>query len=124
MPDDAADQGNQNRHAGGCRNEVLNGQAQHLGQVAHRGLAAIALPVGIGDEAGGSVECQIRGNRADFLWVQREPSLQALEHDHHEHASETEKQYGCCVGLPIHLIVGVDTCQSIDEVFNRAQESG
>ena len=51
-----ARQRDQHRHAGGRRDEVLDRQAEHLGQVAQRGLAAVALPVGVGGEADGGVE--------------------------------------------------------------------
>ena len=53
---EAADEGHEHCHAGGGRDEVLDGQAQHLCQVAHRALAAVALPVRVGDEADGGVE--------------------------------------------------------------------
>ena len=48
----------QHGHARRRRDEVLHGQAQHLRQVAHRRLAAVALPVGVGGEADGGVERQ------------------------------------------------------------------
>ena len=37
--------------AGRGGDEIVDGEAEHLSQMAHRGLAAIVLPVGVGDEA-------------------------------------------------------------------------
>ena len=45
------------------RDEVVPGQARHLGEVAHRRLAGVRLPVGVGGEAGGGVEGELRLDR-------------------------------------------------------------
>ena len=52
----AAYQRKHHGNAGGSREEVLHGKCQHLSQVTHGGLTAIALPVGIGDKADSGVE--------------------------------------------------------------------
>ena len=41
----------QHGNTGGRADEVLHRQADHLAQVAQRRFAAVALPVGVGDEA-------------------------------------------------------------------------
>ena len=55
-PDEAADQRDQDGHADRGRDEVLEGQREHLGEVGHGRLAAVGLPVRVGGEAGGGVE--------------------------------------------------------------------
>ena len=47
----AAHQRESHRETGRRRQKVMHGEAEHLGQMAHRGLAAIILPVGVGDKA-------------------------------------------------------------------------
>jgi hypothetical protein len=53
---EAADQGEHHRDPGRGREEVLCAECEHLRQIAHGRLAAITLPVGVGDEADGGVE--------------------------------------------------------------------
>ena len=62
--DEAPDQGDGDRQADRGRHEVLHGQPDHLGEVAHRGLAGVVLPVGVGDEADRGVERQRPAARA------------------------------------------------------------
>ena len=66
-PGEAADQRDRERDAGRRREEVLNGEAEHLHEIAHRALAAIVLPVGVGDEADGGVEAEIFGHGRSCL---------------------------------------------------------
>ena len=61
---DAADQTDHHRHAGRRRHEVLDGEPDHLREVAHRLLAREPLPVGVGDEADGGVERTHRRRRS------------------------------------------------------------
>jgi hypothetical protein len=56
LANEAADHRHQHGHAGGGGKKVLHVQAEHLGQVAHRRFAAVALPVGVGGEAHRGVE--------------------------------------------------------------------
>ena len=58
------------REAGRDRDEVLHIQPQHLGQVAHRRLAAVALPVRVRGEAHGRVERRVGRDRPEVLRVQ------------------------------------------------------
>src|SRR5436305_1487710 len=54
-PHDAANERDRQRNADSRRNEVVISQSRHLGEVAHRRLATVVLPVGICGERGGSV---------------------------------------------------------------------
>ena len=56
----AAHQREGHREAGRRGDEIVHGEAEHLGQMAHRRLAGIVLPVGVGDEADRGVEGEIR----------------------------------------------------------------
>ena len=80
---EAAHQRHRQRDAGGGGDEVVKGQARHLRQVGHGGLAAVVLPVGVGREAGGGVEGQLRLDIGQALRVQegQVPLLGALEAD-------------------------------------------
>ena len=55
----SAHQGHSQRDARGSRDELVKGQAGHLGQVAHGLFARIVLPVSIGGETGGGIEGQL-----------------------------------------------------------------
>ena len=56
----------QRGHAAGRREEVMDREAGHLGEITHGGLAAVVLPVGIGNEADGGVQGQ-----NNEVWVGR-----------------------------------------------------
>ena len=60
------------------RDEVLHRQPGHLAEVDHRRLAAVELPVGVGDERRGGVEADVPGAGVEAsrvermeLWVRR-----------------------------------------------------
>jgi hypothetical protein len=106
----------------GGRHEVLDGQAQHLGEIAHRRLAAVALPVGVRREADGGVERRVGRHRAEPLGVQRQAALEALEQVDDEQTRKVEEQHGERVGLPPHLPVGPDARESVNEALEPAQE--
>ena len=55
-----AHQRHRQSNAGRGGDELVKGQAGHLGQIAHGLLASVVLPVGIGGEAGGGIEGQLR----------------------------------------------------------------
>ena len=55
-PRQPADERHEDRHAARRRDEVLDGQREHLGEGAHGGLAAVPLPVRVGHERDRGVE--------------------------------------------------------------------
>jgi len=57
---DAADKGYGHHDAHRRAAEVVIGEANHLGEIAHGGLGRIELPVSVGGEAGGGVPGEIR----------------------------------------------------------------
>ena len=60
---DAADEGDRDRDADRRRHEVVVREAGHLREVAHRRLAAVRLPVGVGRERRRGVEREVRRAR-------------------------------------------------------------
>jgi hypothetical protein len=72
---EAADQGNGDDDAGSGREKILHRETQHLGKVAHGGLAGIALPIGIGGETDGRVEGRIRTDAGHCLRIEGQPDL-------------------------------------------------
>ena len=115
-------EGDQHRHAGCRRDEVLHGQPEHLRQVAHRRLAAVALPVGVGGEADGRVERRVGRDGAEPLRVERQHALEALQEVDHEQAGEIEQQHRDGVGLPGHPLLGIDAGQPIEQPLERAEQ--
>jgi hypothetical protein len=57
--------------------KVLHRQPEHLRQIGQRALAAVVLPVGVGDEADGGVEGEIGRDRAMPGGIERQHVLQA-----------------------------------------------
>ncbi|MND30249.1 hypothetical protein D3C80_207780 [compost metagenome] len=98
------DQGNRDRDAGRGRQEILDSQPRHLGQIRHGGFAAIVLPVGVGDEADGAVEGEFRPDRGHAGRVERQHILQAEQAIENQHAEEIEHQHGEGVSRPVLLL--------------------
>ena len=68
-------------------------EPEHLREVAHRRLAAVALPVRVRGEADGGVERRVGADRAEALRIQRQPLLQALQQVDDEQAGDVEDQH-------------------------------
>ena len=103
------------------RNEVVERQPCHLGQVAHRAFAAVGLPVGIGGETGGGVERQHRRDARQALRIQRQVPLQPLQRVERQHPDKAEEQHVDRVFDPGHFVCGLDATKPIDEAFNRLE---
>ncbi|KAI1692305.1 hypothetical protein Ddc_23681 [Ditylenchus destructor] len=115
---EAADQREQHGDAGGGRDEVLHRQRQHLRQVAHRRFAAVALPVGVGHEADGSVEGRVGRTRWPSPPVERQHALQALQGVDGDDADEVEDQQADGVLLPAHPLFGLDAAETEDRFLD------
>ena len=74
----AAHQREGHGEAGRRGDEIMHGEADHLGQMAHRRLAGVVLPVGVGDEADRGVEGEIRRYAVEAARIQRQQALQPL----------------------------------------------
>ena len=58
--------------------EVVDGEAEHLREMTHRRLAAVVLPVGVGDEADRGVERQIGRNGVEALRIERQYDFEVV----------------------------------------------
>ena len=59
-----------------CGDELVELQAEHLGEVRHGRLAAVVLPVRVGEEAHRGVEVEGGGDVAEVLRVERQVALE------------------------------------------------
>ena len=113
--DEAADQ----RHGDGKSDrrgdEVLHGEPGHLGQMAHRQLAAVVLPVRVGDEGGRGVERKRRRHRLRVGGIERQVTLDPLQEVETEDGDEAEGQERERVDRPGLLPVRVDAADAVDE---------
>ena len=119
---ESADQRDQHCHAAGRGHEVLHAESEHLGQIAQRRLAAIALPVGVGREADGRVERRIRRHGREALRIQRQPLLGALQQVHDDEAERVERQDGDGVLLPVLLLGGIHGREPEDPALDGAKQ--
>ncbi len=120
---ESPDQRDQRGHAGGRGDEVLDGETEHLGEVAHRRLATVALPVGVRGEAHRSVEGRVRGDGAEGLGVQGQHALHALQEVDDQQPHQVEEHHRDRVALPAHLDVGRDSADPIDQPLEPAEDA-
>ena len=98
---EAADDRDRDRDADPGRDEVLHGQPGHLREVRHRRLAAVVLPVGVGDERGGGVEGHVPGGRVEALGVEGMDPLGAQDQVERQPEQRAEDERRARVGLPV-----------------------
>ncbi|MNQ90873.1 hypothetical protein D3C85_1062280 [compost metagenome] len=119
--DEGAGQRGGDGRAGGRRDEVLHRQADHLGEGRNRRLAAIALPVGVGDEADGGVEGQVRADAVKPLRVHRQNALEPQHGVQQDEARQIEGQQGAGVTQPALAAARIDPGGAIEEALDRLQ---
>ena len=95
--------------------------ADHLREIGHGGFAAVALPVGVGGEAHGGVERQVRAQRAEALRIERQQMLQPQDRVGEQAAHQAEQQHGEGVLLPVLLLVRLHAHQPIGEPLQRPE---
>ena len=120
-PLDPANQRDGDHDARGGGPEVMRRQPHHLGEIAHRGFAGIKLPVGVGGETGGGVESQIRAHCGQVLRVERQVLLQSLNGVCKHHRDCGKAQQRVCVLPPVHLLLGVDDAELVNEPLAGAE---
>ncbi len=101
----STDHRRQHGQTGRGRDEILHGQADHLRQVAHRRFAAVTLPIGVRGKTNGGVERRVGRDIREFLRIQRQPFLRALQAIHDDKAQKVEQQHRAGVHLPIHFLI-------------------
>ena len=121
---EAAHQRERHREAGRGRQEVVHGEAEHLGEMTHRRLAAVVLPVGVGDEADRGVEGEIGRDRVEAPRVQRQDVLQPLQRVEREEAGDGENDHRDRVAEPVLLARRIDAGEAVEAAFDRPQNRG
>ena len=99
-------------------------EAEHLGEVGERALAAVVLPVGVGDEAGRRVEGEVGRDGALAGGVERQRALETQQGVQDEEAAEMEDEHRDQVGDPALLVVLVDAGHAVEQPFGRPQHGG
>ena len=104
---DAADQRDGDADADGGGDEVLHRQPRHLAEVRHRRLAAVVLPVRVGDERRRGVEGHVPGARVKAFGVEGMQRLGAQDQVQREPEEAREDQQAAGVGLPVLPLVRI-----------------
>ena len=118
---EAADQRHRQRNAGRRRQEVLVRQADHLRQIGQRALAAVVLPVGVGDEGDRRVEGKVLGDGGLIRRIERQQRLQPHQAVDDEEAADMEQQHGHRIGQPMLLALLVDAADPVQPALDRPQ---
>ena len=123
LPGETASQRQRDPDADRGRQEVVPGEPGHLREVAHRALAAVVLPVGVGREAGGGVERQRRFHRSEVLRVPGKERLQPLDAVGHGHRDQAEEEHGGRVLPPGLLLLRVHPRDPVEEALHGAEDA-
>ena len=84
-------------------------------------LGGIELPVGVSGKAGGGVQGEIGTDIGEPLGIEGQDKLHALDAVGEEHAGCREAEHGKGVLAPVHLVVGVDGAELVEEPLKGAQ---
>ncbi len=101
--------------------EVLHRQPGHLAEVAHRGLAAVVLPVRVRHERRDGVEAVVPRNRVEVLRVPRVQRLRAQDQVEHEPPEQREGDGRPGVLLPVLPAARVRAQQPAPEALGRRE---
>ena len=99
-------------------------QADHLRQIGQRALAAVVLPIGVGEERDRRVEGQIRGDGGLIRRIERQQRLQPHQPIDDEEAADMEQQHGDRISQPMLLAFFVDAADPVKPAFDRTQHRG
>ena len=108
--------------AGRGGQEIVDGEAEHLREMAHRRLAAVVLPVGVGDEADRRVEGEIGRDGVEALRIERQHVLQPLQRIEREEADDREGDHRDRISEPALLARLVDAGEPIEAALDRPQD--
>ncbi len=119
---DTADHRHRDGDPRGRREEVVEGEPGHLGEVRHRRLAGVALPVGVGREGDRSVPRRVRRDGSEAVRVERQELLQALHRveDHERGGVDDEHRHRPLD--PALVLGGVDSADPVDPALDRPQD--
>ena len=94
--------------------EVVIGEAHHLGEVAHHRFGNIGLPIGVGGERRSGIPRQIRRDADEALRVPGQDMLQPLNGVGEQKRGETEKKHGDRIFAPSHFQGRVDAAYLVN----------
>ncbi len=114
-------QGRGDGDPGGGGGEVLHRQPGHLRQVAGRALAGIELPVGVGEEADGGVERQVRREAGEPARIERQDVLQPQDGVEEQKRRSAEGHQRDGVGQPPLPRVRIDPGGAVEHALHRLQ---
>ena len=118
---ESAHQREGHREAGRGRQEVVHGEAEHLGQMAHRGLAGIVLPVGVSDKTVRGVEREIGRHGVEAARIERQEILQPLQSVQRQETRDGKDDHGDCIAIPVLFARRIDPGQAVEPTLDRAQ---
>ncbi len=99
--------------ASGSRDKIVKRQSDHLREVRHGGLTAVALPIGVRRETRRGVERAIRTDAGKLLRIEGKKILQPQNRVGEQAADQTEQQHCEGVLLPVVLFIRIDTHDAI-----------
>jgi hypothetical protein len=117
------DQRGHHGHAGRGGHELLHRQADHLGEVAERRLAGVALPVGVRHEADRSVQRERGLDVGHVGRVERETALDALHEVQQEEPDDAEREHRQRVDVPALLALRVNAARPVDQPLDRREHA-
>ena len=123
MPGDAADQSGGDADSDGGRSEVVNGQCDHLREIRHRRLTTVALPIGVGGEACGGVEGEVRGKPGQRLRVERQMVLETQDEVGEDHSDQTEREQSEGITDPALFAAGIDAADPVGQSLDRTNQA-
>ena len=121
MPGDPPHERRGHGDSGGGGGEIVDGEGDHLGEVRHRRLPAVALPVRVRRETDRRVEGEVLAHGTEALRVERQHLLQAQESIGEEEPHQAEHQQGEGIPFPVLLMPGVDPHQPVEEPLDGLQ---
>ena len=121
---EASHQGDRDLDSHRGADELLHRQSRHLREVRHGRLAGVVLPVGVGDERDGRVQCQQGRYPAHVLRIEGQRTLEALDRVHQEHSQGGEDDGRTGVARPRLLRLGVNPQHHVDGMFQPTKPVG
>jgi len=108
-------------HAGGGGQEVMRGQSRHLREGRDRRLRHIGLPVGIGNEADGGVERQVRAQPREALRIEWQPVLEPEDQVEDHEAGDRESEQAKRIADPALAAIRPHAAGGVDHPLERPQ---
>ena len=121
---DAADHrdGDGDTYGGGA--ELLHRQPEHLADVGHRVLAAVVLPVRVGEERGDGVERDVPWGRVELHPAVVVPGIERLgaqDQVEDQPARKREEEEALRIGLPVLFALSIDAEGAIEPPLEPAE---